>query len=111
MKEILSKYKDRLVNLSGKNRSLSMKKLYKKRAFDLNNLKEFNENIYQDILEYVNNPKGNECYIVEDYSVFFANEKKILDKIYNEKREKLEEYGKTLEDYDFNKEFLDKNMI
>ncbi|MDZ5031743.1 hypothetical protein [Clostridium perfringens] len=46
MKEILNKYKDRLINLSGKNRSLSMKKLYKKRAFDLSNLEEFNGDIY-----------------------------------------------------------------
>ncbi|MGL5821845.1 MAG: AAA domain-containing protein, partial [Sarcina sp.] len=131
MKEILNRYKDRLVNLSGKNRSLAMKKLYKKRAFDLYNLNEFKTDIYQSILEYVNNPAEEKCYIVEDYSIYFAREKKSLDGIYSEKKMKLEidsenleiecqsnlkeklkleETFKTTENANFNKELLDKKQ-
>ena len=110
MKEILGKYKDRLVNLSGKNRSLVMKKLYKKRAFDIYNLKEFNENIYKDILDYINDENKNKCCIVDDYSAFYSQEKSKLDKIYKEKVKQLAEYEKRIEDAEFNKEFLDKKQ-
>lgn len=108
MKEILGKYKDRLVNLSSKNRSLVMKKLYKKRAFDIYNSEEFKEDIYQSILEYINNPSKERCCIIEDYSIFFASEKENLDKIYDQKREGLNEYAKTLENYEFDKDLIDK---
>lgn len=110
MKEILGKYKDRLVNLSGKNRSLAMKKLYRKRAFDLYNLKEFNENIYGEIIQYINDETKNDYCIVNDYSIFFTSERKSLDKVYDEKRKKLKEYAKTIENPDFNKDLLDKKQ-
>ena len=35
MKAVLSTYKDRLVNISGRNRSLILRKVYKKRSFDI----------------------------------------------------------------------------
>jgi very-short-patch-repair endonuclease len=35
MKQVLISYKDRLVNISGRNRSLILRKIYKKRSFDL----------------------------------------------------------------------------
>lgn len=42
MKEMLSIYRDRLINLSTKNRTLLLKKLYRKVAFDLKLLEEVN---------------------------------------------------------------------
>lgn len=35
MKQVLSSYKDRLVNISGRNRSLILRRIYKKRSFDI----------------------------------------------------------------------------
>jgi len=35
MKQVLTSYKDRLVNISGRNRSLVLRRIYKKRSFDL----------------------------------------------------------------------------
>ena len=43
MIDILDKYKNRLINISGRNRSLVSKKLYKKRALDLHKLSKYNE--------------------------------------------------------------------
>jgi len=43
VQEIFKKYKERLVNLSGRNRSLMMKKIYKKHSFDLYLLKNFQD--------------------------------------------------------------------
>ncbi|MEJ5256861.1 MAG: hypothetical protein WHS64_01275 [Fervidobacterium sp.] len=53
MQEIFKKYKERLVNLSGRNRSLMMKKIYKKHSFDLYLLKNFQDNIDKDILRFL----------------------------------------------------------
>lgn len=53
MQEIFKKYKERLINLSARNRSLVMKKIYKKNSFDLFTLKKFQDNIDKDILNYI----------------------------------------------------------
>ena len=42
MNEMLSIYRDRLINLSSKNRTLLLRKLYKKSALDLKLLEEIN---------------------------------------------------------------------
>ena len=42
MREMLSIYRDRLINLSSKNRTLLLKKLYRKVAFDLKLLEQVN---------------------------------------------------------------------
>ncbi|WP_027308519.1 AAA domain-containing protein [Caloramator sp. ALD01] len=68
MQEIFKKYKERLINLSGKNRSLVMKKLYKKNSFDLFLFKKFQDNIDKDILKYLfSRSKGRIKLIIDPY--------------------------------------------
>lgn len=52
MKEILSKYKERLININSRNRSLVLKKLYKKSTFDFYKLKKFNNDIDKEVIEF-----------------------------------------------------------
>lgn len=66
MKEILEKYSTRLVNVSGRNRSFVMKKLYKKRAFDLTRLDEFTEDISEDIIKLLLSRGKEEVNISKD---------------------------------------------
>lgn len=41
MQAILQTYQDRLVNITGRNRSLVLRRLYQKRAFDMEQLNAF----------------------------------------------------------------------
>lgn len=66
MKKIFSKYKERLINLSSRNRSLVMKKLYKKRAFDLSKLLEEEKDSGKDILDFVLNRHKKKFLLVDD---------------------------------------------
>lgn len=66
MKEILEKYSTRLVNVSGRNRSFVMKKLYKKRAFDLTRLDEFTEDISEKIIKLLLSRGKEELNISKD---------------------------------------------
>ena len=50
MKDILEKYKNRLVNYSGRNQTLCRSKLAEKRAFDMARLSEFNDKKVKEIL-------------------------------------------------------------
>lgn len=53
MNQILDKYKSRLVNISSRNRSLVMKKIYKKNSFDLFSLNKFDKGIHDQIVEFL----------------------------------------------------------
>jgi len=76
MKEILEKYSTRLVNVSARNRSLVLKKLYKKRAFDMMRLSEFDEKISAKLVEFISLRSENEMQILEDSFVWYNNELK-----------------------------------
>lgn len=66
MHEILEKYKERLINLSGKNRSLVSLKLPKKRAFDITTLCEFYENKADEVVDYIISREEKRLKILED---------------------------------------------
>ncbi|WP_026476498.1 AAA domain-containing protein [Alkaliphilus transvaalensis] len=66
MREIFSKYKERLINLSSRNRSLVLKKVYKKRAFDLHKLISINENIDQEILNLIISGTEQKLMLLDD---------------------------------------------
>jgi len=66
MKEIFSKYKERLINLSSRNRSLVMKKVYKKRAFDLSKLTNKDRKVANELLELIISRSGKKLLILED---------------------------------------------
>jgi superfamily I DNA and/or RNA helicase len=53
MEATLHKYKNRLVDLSSKNRSLSLKKIYNRRAFDTFLLNEFDNQKTKSLLDFV----------------------------------------------------------
>ena len=109
MQEIFKKYKERLINLSGKNRSLVMKKLYKKNSFDLFLLKKFQDNIDKDILKYLfSRNKGRIKLILDPYK--WQNQqmsslqknidnqlKEAIKKLQIEAKEKLEEEKQKIE--------------
>lgn len=53
MNEILNKYKARLINISSRNRSLVMRKIYKKNSFDLFTLNKFEKNIDKKVVDFL----------------------------------------------------------
>jgi hypothetical protein len=53
MNEILNKYKARLINISSRNRSLVMRKIYKKNSFDLFTLNKFEKNIDMKVVDFL----------------------------------------------------------
>lgn len=66
LQEIFTKYKERLVNISGRNRSLVMKHLYKKSAFDFSRLNQFTPMIDQQIIEFLTGRKKGKLQLIED---------------------------------------------
>lgn len=76
MKEMLSIYRDRLINLSSKNKTLLLRKLYKKSAFDLKLLEEANgEDFSNRLLDLLKRR--------------YSGKIKVLSTPYAEKEEKL----------------------
>ncbi len=53
MEQILAKYKDRLINISGRNRSLVMKRAFKKRAFDLTRIDQEGEDRMSQLVDHL----------------------------------------------------------
>lgn len=80
MNEILSKYKDRLINLSARNRSLISKTLPKIRAFDIYKLEEFSEGVISEVISYIINRDNKRIKILPDYSIYFNNAIRDLEK-------------------------------
>lgn len=87
MKEILEKYSTRLVNVSGRNRSFVMKKLYKKRAFDLTRLDEFTEDISEKIIKLLLSRGKEELNISKDPYDWYKENLKELKKEHNKNKE------------------------
>lgn len=91
VQEIFKKYKERLINLSGKNRSLVMKKIYKKNSFDLYLLKKFQDNIDEDILNYLFSRNKGRIKIIQDPYNWQNQQMTILQKdIKNQIKEAIE---------------------
>lgn len=66
MKAILQTYKDRLINLSGRNRSLVLRKIHKKRSFDLARLSPFIQGFNQDLVNFLLTRHKDELTILQD---------------------------------------------
>lgn len=80
MDAILNTYKERLVNISSRNRSLVTRKLYKKRSFDLYNLKKFNEGIDKEIIHFIMNRKESSIEILEDHVKYLQHNLTLIEK-------------------------------
>lgn len=95
MKEILNRYKERLINISSRNRSLSMKKLYRKNSFDLMKLGKFIKGIEDEILDLLINRKEGHIRLIPDYYKYkeetTTRRKEQLDKNLAEAVDKLKE--------------------
>lgn len=82
MRTVLNKYKERLINLSTRNRSLVLKKIYKKRSFDLSKLEEFKDGSLDDILAYLFERNKFKLLLLEDpYEVRIQDIKELEHKI------------------------------
>lgn len=94
MKEMLSIYRDRLINLSTKNRTLLLKKLYRKVAFDLKNLEKVNgSNFSHRLLELLSKRYNGKIKILstpksEDEHIAYQALKSIYREVSNIQKEK-----------------------
>ena len=88
MKEILSKYKERLINLSGRNRSLVSKTLPKLRAFDLYKVEEFSDGFLDNIIEFISIRETKNFEILPDYNVYYIDRLNKMEKEINNKKKK-----------------------
>jgi very-short-patch-repair endonuclease len=104
MKEILYKYRERLINLSGRNRSLVSMTLPKKRAFDILKLSEIKEGIQQEMLQWLLTRDEKKLQLLEDSYVLLNHRKDELKKrmLQDKKREieKLKEENLEKEIYE-----------
>ena len=88
MKGILEKYKDRLINLNSRNRVLVSKKLPKKRAFDMYSITNINENICEEVVKYIISGKESKFKILVDYTNFYNDNKRLVEKEIKEELKK-----------------------
>ena len=80
LNEILEKYKERLINLSGSNRALVSKKLPKKRAFDMWKYEKINSGICDDIISFLFSRTEKSLELLPDYTEFFNTKESIIKK-------------------------------
>lgn len=97
MNEILEKYKDRLINLNGRNRALVTKKLPKKRAFDIYNITTINKDICNEVKEYIILNKENKLKLLPDYTSFYNEKKREIQRSIKEELIKETEDIESLE--------------
>lgn len=109
MKEIYSKYKERLINISSRNRSLVMKKIYKKRAFDLYRLISDVESVScEDLRNFITSRSKDNYMLLDDpYKVRIEE----LNKLEKEINEQFENELKILENISNQKEEYDKKVL
>ncbi|RDI90823.1 DNA/RNA helicase [Thermosipho africanus Ob7] len=96
MQKILEKYKNRLIDISRRNRTLYLGKIYKKRSFDLYSLEKFEENFSKNIIEHVvKRKKGRVIFLPDPYEWRNKQEDK-LNKLLKEKKIIEEEFEKSM---------------
>lgn len=95
MREILEKYSTRLINVSGKNRSLVTRKLYKKRAFDIVKLDKFNNGLSNDVIKFLCERREKPFEILEDPYKWYTQEYDKLKEVIEQEKSKAIEKLKT----------------
>lgn len=99
MKEVLRTYKERLINLNASNRSLVLRKIYKKRAFDLVRLMDAETMGEEDFISHLLSGKKLGFQLTEDPFKLRVQRIKALEKeVAAEKSEELDALKKTVED-------------
>lgn len=108
MKEILYKYRERLINLSGRNRSLVSMTLPKKRAFDILKLSDIKEGIAHEILEWLLTRSDKKLQLLEDSYVVVNDRKEELKKrILQDKKREIEK----LKEENLEKEIYEERLL
>lgn len=112
METILNKYKERLVNLSSRNRSLVLKKIYKRRSFDLSRLCEIDEDINDSILSFMFGRKKDKLLILDDpYEMNIHEIRELDEKIKSKRQEALNKLNADDESTKAKKmELIDKKL-
>lgn len=64
--KIFEKYRDRLIDISGRNRTLILRKLYKKRSFDLSLLERYSPGTTEKIIAYLTGNSTAKVKILDD---------------------------------------------
>ncbi|MGI6226253.1 MAG: AAA domain-containing protein [Peptococcales bacterium] len=106
MRDVLTKYKNRLINISSRNRSLVMKKIYKKRAFDLHLINEFNKVFTENLVQYLLERSSKKLIIIDDpYQEQLHEEDKARREAEGKLSRKVEEIKTKIKDF---KVFNDK---
>jgi superfamily I DNA and/or RNA helicase/very-short-patch-repair endonuclease len=95
--KIFERYKNRLINISGRNRTLFLNKLYKKRSFDLYALEKFKKDISKEIIEYLIDRNNKKLFLLIDDPYNWRKEKEKELNIKNLKELTLEEQQKLNE--------------
>lgn len=99
MKEVLKTYKERLINLNASNRSLVLKKIYKKRAFDLKRLIEMKTMDEDALVPFLVSRSKASYQLMDDPFKLRVKRMKALEKQTEvEKDEEVEILRKTVED-------------
>lgn len=108
MKEIYSRYKERLINISSRNRSLVMKKVYKKRAFDLYRLINDAKSVSNEEARwFITNRSKDSLMLLDDpYKLRIE----AINKLEKETNEKFEQELKLIEDIKNQQEVYDKKI-
>jgi len=91
MREVLKTYQERLINLNGRNRSLVLRKIYKKRSFDL--AKPLAEKCYKeaDLLAYLLTRTKKAFTLIEDpFKLRVKALKKLKDQTEKDQEEEIE---------------------
>lgn len=91
MDRVLAKYKDRLINISGRNRSFVMKRIYKKRAFDLKRIDYLTEKRTPLLLQHLMEQAASLFPLVEEPFHYRQEQEKMVEKEFLQRRK--EELG------------------
>lgn len=112
MKEIFNKYKERLINLDSRNRSLVMKKIYKKRAFDLSRLSNKDRQVSSELLDFIISRTRKKLLLLEDpYKERIERINQLVDTVRTDKNNELNQLidkNFDIEELNKLKELIDK---
>lgn len=66
--KILIAYKERLINLGSRNRSICSNKLHKKNGIDLTTIEKYTSNIISNIMKFLLQRSSNSILLIEDFN-------------------------------------------
>ena len=99
MKDVLRTYKERLINLNASNRSLVLRKIYKKRAFDLVRLMDAETLVEEDFIAHLLSGKKAAYQLMDDPFKLRVQRMKLIEKeVAAEKSEELKALKNTVKD-------------